>query len=142
VKKEKMDMVTDCRISQLEDCSLLSFLRDINCTGMQFKLLCFWGKHPRAKLSLYTIASALDTSATNLRSAITSLVGKGILTAQHNNDGLTTYALSENGAHEYIDKLGSLDWNQTMNLGRQLKEEGVLLAGKSEYTNYSKGAAL
>jgi hypothetical protein len=132
VKKEKMDMVTDCRISQLEDCSLLSFLKNINCTGMQFKLLCFWGRHPRAKLSLYTIASALDTSAINLRSAITSLVGKGILNAQHNNNGLTTYALSENGAHEYIDKLGSLDWNQTMNLGRQLKEEGVLLAGRSE----------
>jgi hypothetical protein len=118
-----MEMVTDCRISQLEDYSLLSFLKDIDCTGMQFKLLCFWGRHPRAKLSLYTIASALDTSTTNLRGAITSLVGKGILTAQHNNDGLTTYMLSDNGAHEYIDKLGSLDWNQTMNLGRQLKEQ-------------------
>jgi predicted DNA-binding transcriptional regulator len=116
-------MVTDCRISQLEDYSLLSFLKGIDCTGMQFKLLCFWGRHPRAKLSLYTIASALDTSTTNLRSAITNLVGKGILTAQHNNDGLTTYMLSGNGAHEYIDKLGSLDWNQTMNLGRQLKEQ-------------------
>jgi hypothetical protein len=127
-----MDMVTDCRISQLEDYSLLSFLRDINCTGMQFKLLCFWGRHPRAKLSLYTIASALDTSATNLRGAITNLVGKGILTAQHNNDGLTTYALSENGAHEYINKLGILDWNQTMNLGKQLKKESVLLAGRNE----------
>jgi len=125
-------MVTDCRISQLVDYSLLSFLKDINCTGMQFKLLCFWGRHPKAKLSLYTIASALDTSATNLRGAITNLVGKGILTAQHNNDGLTTYALSEQGAQEYIDKLSSLDWNQTMNLGRQLKKETVSVASKSE----------
>jgi hypothetical protein len=132
VKKEKTDMVTDCRISQKVDYSLLSFLKDINCTGMQFKLLCFWGRHPKARLSLYTIASALDTSATNLRGAITNLVGKGILTAQHNNDGLTTYALSEHGAQEYIDKLGSLDWNQTMNLGKQLKKETVSLAGKSE----------
>jgi predicted DNA-binding transcriptional regulator len=132
MKKEKTDMVTDCRISQPVDYSLLSFLKDINCTSMQFKLLCFWGRHPKAKLSLYTIASALDTSATNLRAAITNLVGKGILTAQHNNDGLTTYALSEQGAQEYIDKLGSLDWNQTMNLGRQLKKETVSLASKSE----------
>jgi hypothetical protein len=131
VKKEKTDMVTDCRISRLEDYGLLSFLKDLNCTGMQFKLLCFWGRHPRAKLSLYTIASALDTSATNLRGAITNLVGKGILTAQHNNDGLTTYALSEQGAQEYIDKLGSLDWNQTMNLGMQLKKETVSVASKS-----------
>ena len=125
-------MVTDCRISRPVDYGLLSFLKDINCTGMQFKLLCFWGRHPRAKLSLYTIASALDTSATNLRGSITSLVGKGILTAQHNNDGLTTYALSEQKAQEYIDKLGSLDWNQTMNLGMQLKKEPVPLAGKGE----------
>ena len=125
-------MVTDCRISRLEDYSLLSFLKDLNCTGMQFKLLCFWGKHPRAKLSLYTIASALDTSATSLRGAITNLVGKGILTAQHNHDGLTTYTLSEYEAQEYIDKLGSLDWNQTMNLGRQLKKETVSVASKSE----------
>ena len=125
-------MVTDCRISRPVDYGLLSFLKDINCTGMQFKLLCFWGRHPRAKLSLYTIASALDTSATNLRGSITSLVGKGILTAQRNNDGLTTYALSEQKAQEYIDKLGSLDWNQTMNLGMQLKKEPVSLAGKGE----------
>ncbi len=125
-------MVTNCGISQLEDYSLLSFLKDINCTGMQFKLLCFWGRHPRAKLSLYTIANALDTSASNLRAAISNLVGKGILTAQHNNDGLTTYALSQHEAQEYIDKLGSLDWNQTMNLGRQLKKETVPVAVKSE----------
>jgi hypothetical protein len=123
VKKEKMDMVTDYKISRIVDYGLLSFLKDIGCTGMQFKLLCFWGRHPKAKLSLYTIASALDTSAVNLRDAITNLVGKGILTAQHNNDGLTTYALSEQGTQEYIGELGSLDWNQTMNLGRQLKKE-------------------
>jgi hypothetical protein len=142
VKEGKTDMVTDCRISQLEDYSLLSFLKDIDCTGMQFKLLCFWGRHPRAKLSLYTIASALDTPTTNLRGAIVSLVGKGILTAQHNNDGLTTYALSGNGTQKYIDKLGSLDWNQTMNLGEQLKKEAVSLAGKSKYTTHCKRAEL
>jgi predicted DNA-binding transcriptional regulator len=121
VKKEKTDMVTDCKISRIADYGLLPFLKDIGCTGMQFKLLCFWGKHPKAKLSLYTIARALDTSAVNLRDAITNLVEKGILTAQHNMDGLTTYALSEQRAQEYIDELGSLDWNQAMNLGRQLK---------------------
>ncbi len=115
-------MVTDCRISQLVDYDLLSFLKDISCTGIQFKLLCFWGRHPKAKLSLYTIARALDTSAINLRYAMANLVGKGILMAQQNDNGLTTYALSDQRAKEYIDELGSLDWNQTMNLGRQLKE--------------------
>jgi hypothetical protein len=125
-------MVIDCKIRQTAHYALLSFLKDINCTGMQFKLLCFWGRHPKAKLSLYTIASALDSSTISLRDAITNLVAKGILTAQHNNDGLTTYALSEEGTQGYIDELGSLDWNQTMYLGRQLKKETLSPVNRSE----------
>jgi DNA-binding PadR family transcriptional regulator len=115
------DMVIDCSIRQTTDYELLSSLKDIGFTDMQFKLLCFWRRHRKAKLSLYTIASALDTSAMGLRDAITSLVETGILTSQHNDDGLTTYALSEQGAREYIDWLDSPELNQTMNLGRQLK---------------------
>jgi hypothetical protein len=118
-------VVIDCKIRQTAHYDLLSFLKDINCTGIQFKLLCFWGRHPKAKLSLYTIVSALDSSTINLRDAIINLVAKGILTAQQNMDGLTTYALSEQGTQGYIDELGSLDWNQTMDLGRQLKKETV-----------------
>ena len=125
-------MVVDCRIRQTADYDLLSFLKDIDCNGMQFKLLCFWGRHPRAKLSLYTIAGALDTSALKLRDAITNLVGKGILTAQDNNNGLTTYALSEQRVQEYVDELGSLDWKQTMDLAGRLEGETVWTADKSE----------
>ena len=115
-------MVIDYRIRGLVDYNLLSFLKDMNCTSMQFKLLCFWGRHPKAKLSLYTIARALDTSAINLRDAIANLVGKGILTAQNNNDGLTIYELADQRTKGYIDELGGLDWNETMSLGKQLKE--------------------
>jgi len=124
-------MVTDDRVSRIAGCDMLSFLEDINCTGMQFKLLRFWTRHPRAKLSLYTVARALNTSAIGLRDAITNLVEKGILTAQHSNHGLTTYALSERGAREYIDELGSLDMHQTRQLERQLKEKTVVFAGES-----------
>jgi predicted DNA-binding transcriptional regulator len=127
-----MDMVTDSRIGRIVGYDVLSFLKGIDCTGMQFKLLRFWVRHPKAKLSLYTIAKALDTSAINLRDAIANLVEKGILTAQHNNHGLTTYALSEQGAQGYIDELGSLDMHQTKTLERQLKEKTVLPAGKSK----------
>ena len=127
-----MGVVIDCRIRQTAGYDMLSSLKNIGCTDMQFKLLCFWGRHRKAKLSLYTIAGALDISAINLRDAITNLVEKGILTAQHDDYGLTTYALSEQGAREYIDELGSLDWNQTMNLGSQLKKEPVSPASKSE----------
>jgi predicted ArsR family transcriptional regulator len=125
-------VVIDCRIRQTVNYDMLSSLKDIGCTDMQFKLLCFWGRNRRAKLSLYTIAGALDTSATGLRDAITSLVEKGIITAQHDDYGLTTYALSEQGAQEYIDDLGNLDWNQTRNLARELKENTVSPASESE----------
>jgi predicted DNA-binding transcriptional regulator len=116
-------MMTDCRTNQLMDFDLLSFLKDISCTDMQFKLLSYWGRHPKTKLSLYTIARALDTSAVELRDAIKDLVEKGILRTQHSNDGLTTYALCATQIQEYIDELGSLDRNQAINLRRQLKEE-------------------
>jgi predicted DNA-binding transcriptional regulator len=126
------DMVIDCRTRLTVHYDLLSFLKDINCTSMQFKFLCFWGRHPKAKLSLHTIASALDSSTIDLRDAIANLVEKGILTAQRNNDDLITYALSDQQTQEYIDELGSLDWSQTMNLEKQLKKETVSLASKSE----------
>ena len=113
-------MVIDYRTSRLVDYDLLSFLKDMNCTGMQFKVLCLWGRHPKAKLSLCTIARALNTSSINLRDAIVNLVETGILNAQQNNDGLTTYALADQRTREYIDELGRLDWNQVTKLGRHL----------------------
>lgn len=125
-------MVIDCSIRQTVYYGLLSSLKDMGCTDMQFKLLCFWGRHRKAKLSLYTIARALDTSAMGLRDAIKSLVEKGIITAKQDDYGLTTYVLSEQGAGEYIDELGSLDWNQKMNMEIQLKEKAVSPASKSK----------
>jgi predicted DNA-binding transcriptional regulator len=125
-------MIIECMTSRTAHYDLLPFLKDINCTSMQFKLLCFWGRHPKAKLSLYTIARALDTSALSLRDVLTSLVAKGILIAQHNNDDLVIYALSDQQTQEYIGELGSLDWNQTVNLERQLKGKTVSPANESE----------
>jgi predicted DNA-binding transcriptional regulator len=126
-------MVIDCRINLKVNYDLLSFLKDIGCGGMQFKLLCFWGRHPKAKLSLYTIARALDTARIDLRDAITALLRKGVLIAEHNSDGLTTYALSDDKrTQEYIDELAKLDWSETKNLGKQLKEEVVLPTNKRE----------
>ena len=125
-------MIIDCEIRRTANYDLLPLLKDINCTSMQFKLLCFWGRHPKAKLSLHTIARALDTSALSLRDALTSLVAKGILIAQHNNDDLVTYALSDQQTQEYIGELGSLDWNQMVNLERQLKGKAVSPVNESE----------
>jgi hypothetical protein len=124
VEKEKTDMVTDYRINRLANYGLLLFLKDIGCSGIQFRLLCFWGRHPRSKLSLYTVAKALGTARINLRDAMTALVEKGILIDQHDSNGLTTYALSgDQRIKEYIDELAKLDWSEAINLRKQLKKE-------------------
>jgi hypothetical protein len=126
-------MVTDCSVKLKVSYDLLFFLKDIGCSGMQFKLLCFWSRHPRAKLSLYTIARVLDTARIDLRNAITVLLEKGILITEHNSDNLTTYAIShDQRTQEYIEELAKLDWSGTKNLGKQLKEEVVLPVNKRE----------
>jgi predicted DNA-binding transcriptional regulator len=124
-------LILNYREKQMVNYDLLPFLKDIGCSDMQFKLLCFWGRHPRAKLSLCTVARAIDTPRNNLRDAITALVNQGILVAQHNSNGLTTYTLSEQQSQEYISELARLDWSKMMNLGKQLKEE-VSLSNERE----------
>ena len=118
-------MVTGYKVNQIVNYDLLSFLKNIDCSELQFKLLCFWARHSKAKLSLYTMAGALETSRINLRDAITGLVEKGILITQYNSNGLTTYALSDQQVHEHIGELAELDWNETGNLRKQLKEGAI-----------------
>ena len=133
-------MLTDYKVNQMPSCELLSFLQDIGCNRMQFQLLRFWARHPKAKLSLYTIAYALDTARSNLRHSITSLVEKGILLKQCNSKGLTTYSLnSEQQAQKYIDELARLDWNEAKSLEKQLKEFGNLSANIREESNSEAG---
>jgi len=120
-------MVTDYKINRIVNYDLLLFLKDIGCSGIQFRLLCFWGRHPKSKLSLYTVARALNTARINLRDAMTALVEKGILIGQHDSNGLTTYALSgDQRIQEYIGEIAKLDWSEAINLRKQLKEEIVL----------------
>jgi hypothetical protein len=127
VKKEKTAMLTDYKINRMVNYDLLLFLKDIGCSGIQFRLLCFWGRHPKSRLSLYTVAGALNTARINLRDAMTALVEKGILIDQHDGNGLTTYALSgDQRIQEHIDKLAKLDWSEVINLRRQLREKTVL----------------
>jgi hypothetical protein len=72
---------------------------------MEIKLLHFWKRHPRAKLSLYSSGDILGNSNYELRNAVLSLAEKGVLAAQHNNNGLTTYTLSVETAYEQIAEL-------------------------------------
>lgn len=72
---------------------------------MQFELLQFWRRNPKARLSLYNMDGTLDSPKNELRNAITALAEKGILVAEHNRNGLTTYALSTQQSQEYIVEL-------------------------------------
>ena len=112
-------MPIHCAIDQTVSEGLFSFLKDMNLNSMHFKLLCFWGRHPKAKLSLYTMTQALGTSRINLRDAITDLVNKGILSTEHNIDGLTTYTLANQQIQEHIEELARLDWSEKYTLGKQ-----------------------
>ncbi len=120
-------MVIDCIQYRIANSKLFSFLKENRFTGLELQLLLFWARHPHAKLSLYTIASAMDSARTSLRDAISSLVRKHILTEQLNNNGLSTYFLSsEWNIEEYIEELAKMDWTQIKVLEKQLEGEAVL----------------
>jgi hypothetical protein len=100
---------------------LLSFLKNNNVNSMQFELIRFVVRHPKAKLSFYVIARALGTASTELGNALVALIEKDILIAEINENGLSTYSLSgSNKTDAYIRELAALDWSEAMGLKRLL----------------------
>lgn len=121
-------MVIDCIQYRVANSKLFSFLKGNDFTKMELRLLAFWARHPHAKLSLYSIASALDSAKFNLREAISSLVRKNILIEQRNNNDLTTYSLAGDwNTKECVEELSRMDWNKLKVLEQQL-EGGALLS--------------
>ena len=120
-------MVIDCIQYRVANSKLYGFLKENDFTRMELKLLMFWARHPNAKLSLYTIASALDTAKFNLREAISSLVKKSILVEQRHNSDLITYSLcSDWDMRELVEELSRMDWNQLKVLEQQLEGAAIL----------------
>lgn len=120
-------MVIDCVQYRVENSGLFHFLKETSHNNLELQLIRFWARHPRAKLSLYTIASALDTAKISLREAIRALIDKGVLHEQQDGNGLVTYSLTgDPKMHEYIEELASLDWNQIRTLENQLERKAVL----------------
>ena len=120
-------MVMNCVDYRIGNSDLLKFLVENSFTNLELRLLLFWARHPHAKLSIYTIASAMDTARINLRDSIAALVRKCVLEEQQNGCGLTTYFLSNNQhTQNRIDELSQLDWTQLKILERQLQGEAVL----------------
>jgi predicted DNA-binding transcriptional regulator len=128
VVKGETAMVIDCVQYRVANSRLFHFLKENSRNNLELQLIRFWARHPRAKLSLYTIASALDTAKINLREAIRALIAKGLLQEQQDDNGLITYSLtSDPQMHEYIEELARLDWNEIRILEKQL-EGGAVLA--------------
>jgi hypothetical protein len=122
LKQGNIDMVMDCKINPMVEGGLMSFVRDNNLSSMQFELLRFVGRHPRAKLSFYVIAKALGTAGVELGNALVGLIQNDILIAEINEHGLSTYSLSNNCRIEtYVLELATLDWGEALNLRKRLE---------------------
>lgn len=122
-------MVIDCIQIKVANNKLCSFLKGNDFTKMELRLLAFWSRHPHAKLSLYSIASALDSAKFNLREAISLLVKKNVLIEQRNNNDLITYSLAGDwNTKEFIEELSRMDWNQLKVLEQQLEGGALLLS--------------
>jgi len=119
-------MAIDCIQDRMANSGLLNFLKENSRSNLERQLIRFWARHPRTKLSLYTIASAMDTAKLNLREAINSLIEKDILQEQQDDNGLITYSLADNSqAHEFIEELAKLDWYEIKMIERHLECEAV-----------------
>ncbi len=120
-------MVIDCIQYRLTNSKTFELLKSQAVSLMEFHLLIFWTRHPNAKLSLYSIASALDTAKYNLRDAISSLVLKNILIEQRSSNDLVTYSLNNNwSTQELISEMSNMDWNQLRTVEKQLEGAAVL----------------
>ncbi len=118
-------MVTECIRPQTNN-ELNDFLQQKSFNCLELRLLLFWGRHPHTKLSLYTIASAMDSARINLREAIASLVKKNILIEQHYCSDLTTYKLNEDpNLLECLEELGRMDWNHVQALEQRMKNAAL-----------------
>ncbi|MHB8086397.1 MAG: hypothetical protein ACYDHZ_11280 [Dehalococcoidia bacterium] len=106
--------------NRLQHCGLVAFLRQIDCSEIQFKLLCFLVAHPRAHLCPDTVAGVLDISRSSLAREIGPLIMLGIVTEQFYN-GITTYSLTSDPViRNYISELPKLDARETANIRKEL----------------------
>lgn len=120
-------MVTMYKVKPMVNDDLQSFLEDNGCSRMQFEILRFMGKHPKAKFSLYVIARAMGTGGNDLGNALISLIEKDIIVTLLDGNGLITYCLSDHvEVYSYIYYLSALDWGEAASVKKQLKEDEAL----------------
>jgi len=119
-------MVTECKAKATVNNDLLSFLTDNKCREIEFDLLRFMGRYPKARLSFYVITGAFRIAAFDLGNALMALVEKDILVHRLDDNGLVTYSLSaDEKIRTYSHELASLDWSAAMALKKELKDRAV-----------------
>lgn len=123
-------MAISSKIKDINRQDLLSFLEEINCSNLQFKLLCFWARHPRAAFSLFTVSQALDCPVHRIKDSLSDLVYKKIITVNNDNNELLKYALSDCDPVKYIEELGRMDWSEQIILWRKTRVNFETAVGK------------
>jgi len=114
-----IDYMTKSRVNN----DLLSFLTDNECSQIEFDLLRFMGRHPKAKLSFYVITRAFRVAVIDLGDALMELVERGLLVHRLDDKGLVTYSLAaDEKTSSYIHRLASLDWSAAVALKKELKD--------------------
>jgi len=117
-------MVTMYNVKPMVSDDLQSFLEDTGCSRMQFEILRFAAKHPKAKFSYYVIARAMGSAGSDLGNALIGLIEKDILLSRVDDNGLTTYYLgADNETCGHIYRLADLDWSEAASLKKQLTED-------------------
>lgn len=118
-------MVTELRVNPMTvNNGLEIFLKDNNFSRMQFDVLRFMGRHPRARFSYFVIAMAVGNGGSRLGQALSDLINKDIISTEIDENGLVTYGLSgdiRTCIHVY--DLADLDWSEASTLRKQLIED-------------------
>ena len=104
-----------------------SYTESMN-SKLELRLRHFWKQHPRAKFSLDSIAGAVDSTRSIIRSRIGLLIEKGILREQYDEQNTIVYSLNDDNkeTQEYIRQIDKIRTNKPGVLGYQLAREVVL----------------
>jgi hypothetical protein len=102
---------------------LVSFLRQMHCSVVQFKLLRFLLAHTQAHLCPDTIAGALDITRTLLSQEIGPLIVLGVVSEQSYSEIITYSLTTDPIIRNYISELSNLDACETANIRKELFEE-------------------
>jgi len=107
--------------------SLYRFLEKYGNTREERELLAFWGMHPNARFTRYTICYGLDCSKQEANRALMALVEAGVIDTNSCN-GLIFYSLTKNEEKRRpVVELAALGWDQWLAMLRRIEHRDRLV---------------